>query len=246
MPASSALLERAHDVGERRAHRKDARHAEGQERLDVPRRDDAAHDHAHVGGTAGAETVEHTARKRQVRARKDGETDDVDVFLDGLGDDLVRRPLEPRVDDLHAGVAQGLDDHFCAAVVAVEPGLGDENLHWSGWREAGSGRGWPVRDGRGAVTPDLPARRCEDTGTVQSAGGWPVRDGRGTVMPVLPFGRGTVMPVLPLFSATVIPALLPCSCLQSRAFYRFEGGEIAWASIRIVGDAERRDRRSVV
>src|SRR5687767_1486383 len=203
MPASSALLERAHDLAERRAHREDARHAERQERLDVARRDGAAHDHAHVAGTAGTETVEHTARERQVRAREDRETDHVDVFLDGLGHDLVRRSLEPRVDDFHAGVAQGMDDHLRAAVVAVEPGLGDENLHGSLWGEAGSKRGWPVRDGRGTD--------WSEWGEAGSKRGWPVRDGRGTDWsewgeagskrgwPVRD-GRGTVMPVLPSFS----------------------------------------------
>src|SRR5262249_23360660 len=68
-------------------------------------------------------------RQRHVSARQDAEADDVHVLLDGLLHDLLGRTLEPGVDDLHAGVAQRLRHHLGAAVVAVEPGLGDEDLH---------------------------------------------------------------------------------------------------------------------
>jgi hypothetical protein len=37
---------------------------------------------------------------------------------------------EAGVDDLHAGVAEGAGDDFCAAVVAVEAGFGYEDADW--------------------------------------------------------------------------------------------------------------------
>ncbi len=82
------------------------------------------------------------------------EADHVHVFLHRLRDDLLGRALEPRVDDLEAGVAQRLHDDLGAAVVPVEAGLRDQDFHWS--REPGSRRGWPARDGRGTVTPGPP------------------------------------------------------------------------------------------
>ena len=70
----------------------------------------------------------HDAREElHVRAGEDAQADDVDVLLQrGLGDHL-RRLADAGVDDLHAGVAQGARDDLRAAVVAVEPGLGDED-----------------------------------------------------------------------------------------------------------------------
>ena len=67
-----------------------------------------------------------------MRAGEDGEADAVDVFLDGSGDDHRRRLAEAGVDDLHACVAEGTGDDFCAAVVAVETGFGDEDADWRG------------------------------------------------------------------------------------------------------------------
>ena len=64
-----------------------------------------------------------------MRPREDRQADHVHVLLDGLGHDLLRRTLETGVDDLHAGIAQGVGHDLGAAVVAVEPGLGDEDLH---------------------------------------------------------------------------------------------------------------------
>src|SRR5713226_1192744 len=62
-----------------------------------------------------------------VRAGEDGETDHVDVFLHGGGGDHLRGLAQASVNDFHAGVAQGAGDYFCAAVVAIQPGLGDQH-----------------------------------------------------------------------------------------------------------------------
>src|SRR5438552_13676564 len=149
-------LERLDDVGQRRAHRKHAAHSERTERVDVTRRDDAADDDAHVVGTLGAEAFEHASRQRYVGAGQDREPDDVHVLLHGFGDDLLWRALEARVHDLEAGVAQRLHHDLGAAIVAIESGLGDQDFHWSGAREAGLDRGWPGLDACGTVMRGRP------------------------------------------------------------------------------------------
>src|SRR5262249_39238000 len=86
--------------------------------------------------------VDHAAGQQEMGSRQDRETDDVDVFLDRLGHDLVGRSLQPGINDLEARVAQRVGHHLGATIVAVEPGLRDEDLHAG--RNAGSQRGFPV------------------------------------------------------------------------------------------------------
>ena len=61
-------------------------------------------------------------------AGQDRQPDHVDVLLEGGGDDHLRRLAQARVDDLEALVAQAAREHLGAPVVAVEAGLGDEDL----------------------------------------------------------------------------------------------------------------------
>ena len=56
---------------------------------------------------------------------KNGQADDVHVFLNGCGSNHFRSLSQAGVDDLHAGVAQGARNNFGAAIVTVEAGLGD-------------------------------------------------------------------------------------------------------------------------
>ena len=72
-----------------------------------------------------------------VGARQDRQADDVGVFLQGGADDLLRRLPQAGVDDLHAGVAQRARDHLGAAVVPVEPGLGDDDSDLDSWSRVG-------------------------------------------------------------------------------------------------------------
>ena len=69
-------------------------------------------------------------------ARQDRQADDVDVLLEGRGRDHLGRLAEARVDDLEALVAQAAGEDLRAAVVAVEAGLGDQDLD----RAVGHGR----------------------------------------------------------------------------------------------------------
>ena len=62
-------------------------------------------------------------------ARQDRKTDRVGVLLNHGLDDLLRRLVEPRVDDIHAGVAQRPSNDLGAAVVAVEARLRDDDAN---------------------------------------------------------------------------------------------------------------------
>ena len=57
---------------------------------------------------------------------ENGQADDVGVFLQRRGDDLLRCLPEAGVDNLHACVAQCTRDHLRPTVVAVESRLGDD------------------------------------------------------------------------------------------------------------------------
>ena len=73
------------------------------------------------------EQLEHPAELRHVRAGQDGQPDRVGVFLQRRGDDLLRRLVQPGVDDLDSGVAQRTRHDLGAAVVPVQAGLGDDD-----------------------------------------------------------------------------------------------------------------------
>ena len=82
--------------------------------------------------SALAQQLDHLGEQGQVRARQHRQPDRVGVLLDRGLDDLLRRLVQAGVDDLDAGVAQRAGHHLGAAVVAVEPGLGDDDAHRSG------------------------------------------------------------------------------------------------------------------
>jgi hypothetical protein len=59
----------------------------------------------------------------------DGESDDLCILLQGRVDDHLRGLPQSRVDDLVAGVTERTSNHLDAAVVSVEPDLGDDDPH---------------------------------------------------------------------------------------------------------------------
>ena len=71
--------------------------------------------------------LEHPREQGHVRAGQHRKPDRVDVLLDGGRRRSLRGLVQAGVDDLHAGVAQRPGDDLCAAVVAVEAGLGDDD-----------------------------------------------------------------------------------------------------------------------
>src|SRR4030042_1515695 len=64
-------------------------------------------------------------------SRKDGEADDVNVFLDGGIDDLLRGLPQSGEDYLHAGIPQPVSHHFGAPVVPVQTGFAHQHLDFS-------------------------------------------------------------------------------------------------------------------
>ena len=90
-------------------------------------RDRAADDHEHVVGALVAQQLEDARHERHVRAREDRDADRVGVLLhDGL-DDLLRRLVQARVDDLHAGIAKRPGDDLGSAIVAIESRLRNDH-----------------------------------------------------------------------------------------------------------------------
>ena len=79
------------------------------------------------GGGKSKTDRQHAGEERHVRTTEDREADDVDILLDGGRRDHLGRLVEPRVDDLHACVAQRSGDDFRASIVTIEAGLGDQN-----------------------------------------------------------------------------------------------------------------------
>jgi len=106
---------------------------------DVGFRDDAAEKHGHVVHAFFAEQIHQLRADSVVGAREDGEADDVDILLDGGRGDHFRRLAQTGVDDFHAGVAEGTRDDFSPAVVAIQPGLGNQDSYLFFWHELGDG-----------------------------------------------------------------------------------------------------------
>lgn len=92
---------------------------------DVGAGDDAADEDGDVVHAFFVEEFHELRAERVVGAGKDGKADDVDVFLDGGGGDHLWGLAQAGVDDFHPGVAEGAGDDFGAAVVAVQPRLGN-------------------------------------------------------------------------------------------------------------------------
>ena len=93
-------------------------------------RDSAAENEEDVLGALFAEQGCDAGNDDVVSAREDGESDAVDVFLDGGGDDHLWRLAEASVDDFHAGIAKGPGNDLGPAVVAIEARLRYEDSDW--------------------------------------------------------------------------------------------------------------------
>jgi hypothetical protein len=122
-----ALVNKVHDVLRGSAWEEDFGDARLFEGRDVGFGDDAADQDGDVVHSLFAEEFHELGADGVVRAGKNREADDVDVFLDGGGGDHLGGLAQAGVDDFHAGVAQGASDYFCAAIVAIEAGLGNQH-----------------------------------------------------------------------------------------------------------------------
>src|SRR6185436_2888803 len=97
---------------------------------DVHVRNDAADDDEHVLETLLAEQLHHARTDVHVRPRQDREADGVRILLERGGDDLFGSLAQPGINHFHAGIAQGAGNHLRATVVAVEPGLGNDDAYF--------------------------------------------------------------------------------------------------------------------
>ena len=77
------------------------------------------------------EQVHQLRRDVVVGAGEDRQADDVGVFLQRRRGDLLGRLPQAGVDDFHAGVAQRPRDDLRAAIVPVEPRLGDDDSQFA-------------------------------------------------------------------------------------------------------------------
>ncbi len=94
---------------------------------DVGFGNNAAEKYGDVGHAFVVQQLHELGTDGVVGTGEDGEADDVDVLLHGGGRDHLGRLAEPGIDHFHAGVAQRASDHLRAAVVTVQPGLGNQH-----------------------------------------------------------------------------------------------------------------------
>ena len=94
---------------------------------DVGLGDDPAHDDQDVVPALLLQAVDHPGDQGQVGPGQEGQPDGVGVLLDDGLDHLVGGLVQPGVDDLEPGVAEGPGDHLGAAVVPVQAGFGDDH-----------------------------------------------------------------------------------------------------------------------
>src|SRR6185503_6718797 len=115
------------DVVERRAWREDPTDAVLLQTGHVRLWDDPATEEQHVVQPFLTHQLGDPREEIVVRAGEERQTDHVGVLLERGLDDLLRRLMHPRVDHLHASVAQGACHDLRAAVMAVEPGLRNDD-----------------------------------------------------------------------------------------------------------------------
>src|SRR5215211_8383537 len=121
------LLKPPDDLGQRGAGGEHGSNTRLAQARDLVGGDDPAPEHEHVPHALLAQERDDAREQRVVRAREHRETDGVGVLLQRGLRHLLGRLVQPRVDDLEAGVAQGAGDDLRAPVVTVEAGLGDHD-----------------------------------------------------------------------------------------------------------------------
>jgi hypothetical protein len=78
-----------------------------------------SNDDEHVGSISISEEFNHSGHQGQVRAREQGETQGVGIFLDNRLDDLFGRLVEAGVDHFKAFVTKGTGNDLGSSVVPV-------------------------------------------------------------------------------------------------------------------------------
>jgi len=91
---------------------------------------DAADENGDVLHAFFVQQVHELRANGVVSTGKNGEADDVDVFLDSGGSDHLGRLPEAGVNDFHASVAQRPRDDLRPAIVAIKAGLGNQHSYF--------------------------------------------------------------------------------------------------------------------
>ena len=155
------LLQPGGDVAQRGTGGEDLRHPGPLELGDVGLRDDPAGEDQHVAGALRPEFVDDPREKRHVGPGQDRQADGVGVLLDDGRGDLLRRLVQPGVDDLEPRLAQRPSDDPGPTVVTVEARFGYHHpvgtLHRLRYSQV---RAPPGQPGRTVELVELVGQRC--------------------------------------------------------------------------------------
>src|SRR5205809_3278687 len=117
------------DVFRGRAGLKNSRHAGFFQFRNILIRDDASDDDQNIVEAFFLHEFGDAGTKRHVRSRQYGESYDVGIFLQSRVDDLFGSLPQAGIDDFESRIAKGPSDDFCAAVVSIEFGLGNDDAN---------------------------------------------------------------------------------------------------------------------
>lgn len=118
------------DLGSGGTGWKDLLHAQRLELLDVIFRNNAAPKDDDVRRLLLLQKLEDIGEQGHVGSGENTQSDAVDVFLNRRTHNHLRGLVESGIDDLHSGITQGAGDDLRSPIMAIEPGLGDENTDW--------------------------------------------------------------------------------------------------------------------
>src|SRR5688572_10743270 len=88
---------------------------------------DASCQYQHVVELLLLQKLHHPWQDDIMCARKNGEPNTVNILLESGIDDLFRSLPKSGIDHFHTRIPQGTSDNFCAAIVAIQSGFGNEN-----------------------------------------------------------------------------------------------------------------------
>ena len=125
--ASDLHANELHDLLHRRPRLEHAGDTERVQLRHVRVGNDPADHHAYVVEVLLAQQLDDAGADMHVRPRQNRQADDVSIFLQGRGYDLLGSLPQAGVDDFHPGIAERPGDDLRAPIVTVEPRFGDND-----------------------------------------------------------------------------------------------------------------------
>src|SRR5438445_4652791 len=132
-----ALVNKRNDILSGRAREKYFRDADFLQRRNIRFWNDAAEHHGNVIHAFIVQQAHKLGAERIMRAGKNREPDDVNIFLYRCGGNHLRRLTQAGIDHLHAGIAQRPRDDLGAAVMSIQPRLRTKNPYLFFWHVGG-------------------------------------------------------------------------------------------------------------